>query len=673
MGYKKQSKRKSPFKAYGRSQKNAVRFDELTDAQNNRNLLGQAVGAIGTSIGDAVSEFEANKENEQAASTANPGATAETNKAAAAAFGSTEVNVPINAPNFEAETLKGINAPKPRAAGATKSYAQVGADAFQKAINEGKSPQEAAKIQSTAISDSKAWNKKQHGTENPTDAGKTNNIVQAKYDITGGYVAGSVAPTDGSTADPSPENSTRFSGVGQYSGPFNRSPLKRMTPFLRSPFYATKGKKLGELAQSSLTNLSYLGQAGQAGAEGYNSQVDRHNYAQAVREEQAAELDEEFGELAVEPTGFKPYDASVEGLAREWKTEFVDAKKAWKAGKLSNEDWIDTKHRLQGNAASYGKAAGNLQQSMKNWIDNKGQISDSTKPETIDFFNTMEKAPDSLTVQNIDGVPTFVGETLGGKPISMPVDQIANGTAAMRFNTKIDLGKELQPTIKEIQGIKTEIETSRGVGTGNLPFDTPAIQQRVNFALDKIVNNNAKLRSIASDTYGWDYDDFEERVEAEGMDGVKELIKDELRNDIQESYFPTQVTTRFTQDEQQQQQKIDNTAAREARLAQGGSTQTPQGRRNYENKINNIINKPGGIDQIKQQLPEGYKIGIDPKTSKVLIGKVGVDEDGNETVTKITGDPYAWLSQQTPINRSDESALKRSPFRRIMDFFKTTK
>ena len=578
MGYKKQSKRKSPFKAYGRTQKNAVRFDKLTDAQNNRNLLGQAVGAIGTSIGDAVTEFEANKENEQAASTANPGATPETNKAAAAAFGSTEVNVPINAPNFEAETLKGINAPKPRAAGATKSYAQVGADAFQKAINEGKSPQEAAKIQSTAISDSKAWNKKQHGTENPTDAGKANNIVQAKYDITGGYVAGSVAPTDGSTADPSPENSTRFSGVGQYSGPFNRSPLRRMTPFLRSPFYATKGKKLGELAQSSLTNLSYLGQAGQAGAEGYNSQVDRHNYANAVREEQAAELDEEFGELSVEPTGFKPYDASVEGLAREWKGEFVDAKKAWKSGKMSNEDWIDTKHRLQGNAASYGKAAGNLQQSMKNWIDNKGEISNSTKPETIDFFNTMEKAPDSLTVQNIDGVPTFIGQTLGGKPISMPVDQIANGSAAMRFNTKIDLGKELAPTIKELQGLKTEIDTDRGVGIGNQAWDTPAVQNKVNYSLDKIVNNNAKLRSIASETLGLDYDQFEERVAA--GDDMKAIVKQQLLEDIQESYFPVQKTTQTDQQIKNDQLTGQAKQAQIEAYKRGGGGKSTAGERN---------------------------------------------------------------------------------------------
>ena len=542
MGYKKQSKRKTPFKAYGRSQKNAVRFDKLRAADVSSNRLGQAVGAIGTSLGDAVQEFDDNYENKQAASTQEAQAgLEETNKAAADAFGGD----PFAFKSAEAEGLKEIK-PLPERPGAppgqTKSYDQVGDDAFQKAINEGKSPEEAATIRTSTIADSKSYNQKQYGTDTPTAEGKTNNYINSQSNVSGQYVAGSVVPTEGSSAQASPENSTRFSGVGQFSGPFNRSPLRRMTPFLRSPFYATKGKKLGELAQSSLTNLSYLGDIGKAGAEGYNSQVDRHNYANAVREEQAAELDEEFGDLEVAPSGYKAYDASVEGLAREWKTEFVDAKKAWKNGKMSNEDWIDTKHRLQGNAASYGTASKNLQQSMKNWIDNKGQISNSTKPETIDFFNTMEKAPDSLTVQNIDGVPTFVGQTLGKKPISMPVDQIANGSAAMRFNTKIDLGKELAPTIKELQGLKTEISTDRGIGIGNQAWDTPAVQNKVNYALDKIVDNNAKLRSIASETLGLDYDQFEERVAA--GDDMKAIVKQQLLEDIQESYFPVEKTTR---------------------------------------------------------------------------------------------------------------------------------
>ena len=521
MGYKKQSKRKSPFKAYDRSQKNAVSFDKLTDAQNNRNLLGQAVGAIGTSIGDAVTEFEANKENEQAASTQEAQAgKAEVDKKAADAFAGDpfEFSSPDALGLPEIGTLNKRNPPEPKTPVPT--------------------PEAAVEPEPTGP-----------GLPNPLSGG-TNLYNNPEYkqlpkvqapkswwekfkESAGNIVTG--AQYSGTTNLSSGEN---------LGSPTKRTPFKRLTPMLRSPFYATDGKRMGELAQSSLTNLSYLGQAGQAGAEGYNSQVDRHNYAQAVREEQAAELDEEFGELSVEPTGFKPYDASVEGLAREWKGEFVDAKKAWKAGKMSNEDWIDTKHRLQGNAASYGKAASNLQQSMKNWIDNKGEISNSTKPEVVDFFNTMEKAPDSLTVENIDGVPTFVGTTLGNQPISMPVDQIANGTAAMRFNTKIDLSKELAPTIKELEGIKTEIETDRGIGTGNQAWDTPAVQNKVNYNLDKIVNNNAKLRSIAAETYGWDYDVFQKRVAADGMDAVKDMIKQELKDDIQESYFPVEKTTK---------------------------------------------------------------------------------------------------------------------------------
>ena len=112
----------------------------------------------------------------------------------------------------------------------------------------------------------------------------------------------------------------------------------------------------------------------------------------------------------------------------------------------------------------------------------------------------------------------------------------------MRFNTKIDLGKELAPTIKELQGLKTEISTDRGIGIGNQAWDTPAVQNKVNYALDKIVDNNAKLRSIASETLGLDYDQFEERVAA--GDDMKAIVKQQLLEDIQESYFPVEKTTR---------------------------------------------------------------------------------------------------------------------------------
>ena len=644
MGYKKQSKRKSPFKATGYTthQRGRANFKDLTGPKGAGNRLGEAVGAIGTAIGDAVQTYEANKENEQAASTANPGATEETNKAAAAAFGNVETTVPYTAPSFEAEELPKIG----------KTTRRPIAPTLEEAAPEPESEPTGPGLPNPLSGGTNLYNNPEHKQLPEVQAPAQKSWWEKFKESTGNIVTG--AQYSGTTNLSTGEN---------LGNPINRTPFKRLTPLLRSPLYATAGKKMGELAQSSLTNLSYLGEAGKAGAEGYNSQVDRHNYANAVREEQAAELDEEFGELEVAPTGFKPYDASVEGLAREWKGEFVDAKKQWKAGKMSNEDWIDTKHRLQNNAASYGKAASNLQQGMKNWIDSKGQVSGSTKPETIDFFNTMEKAPDSLTVQNIEGVPTFVGQTLGGKNISMPVDQIANGTAAMRFNNKIDLGKELAPVVKEIQGIKTEIETSRGIGIGNIPFETPAIQQRVNFTLDKIVNNNAKLRSIAAESYGLDYDQFEERVAADGIDAVKDMIRQELKDDIQESYFPTQKTTRFTQDEQQQQQQINTAAQREQRLAKGTKSQQ---KKEYQAGVDSKINAPGGMEALNKGLPIGF---VAKKIKgKLVIAEEIKDDDGEVTGhTIITGSAYDFVQKNW--KRSEESPTPRlSPFKRVMSY-----
>ena len=654
MGYKRQSKRKSPFKAYGRSQQNDINFKTLTAAKAEGNRLGKAVGSIGTAIGDAVQTYEANRENKEAASTANPGATEETNKAAAAAFGNVETNVPYNAPNFEAEELPKIGkttrrpiapplkevAPEPTETGLPNPLSG-GTNLYNNPEHK-----QLPEVQAGQVPAQKSWWEKFKES--------TGNIV------TGAQYSGT----------------TNLSSGQNLGSPVNRTPFKRITPMLRSPFYATAGKKMGELAQSSLTNLSYLGSSGQAGAEGYNSQVDRHNYNQAVKDEQLAELDEEFGELEVAPSGFKAYDASVEGLAREWKGEFVNAKKAWKAGQLSDEDWINAKHRLQGNAASYGKAAANLQQSMKNWIDNKGEISNSTKPETIDFFNTMEKAPDSLTVQNIEGVPTFIGQTLGGKPISMPVDQIANGSAAMRFNTKIDLSKELQPTIKELQGLKTEIDTDRGVGIGNQAWDTPAVQNKVNYSLDKIVNNNAKLRSIAAETYGWDYDQFEERVAADGMDAVKDMVKQELKDDIQESYFPVEKTTKTDQQLRNDQLTGQVKQAQVNAYAKGGGGGTA-GERADAGTATAVKNFLGtNPDLTTPQGVSGWNTLLASQGTSIVQnskGQWGIIKNGKAVGRFDPNDPQAnrrlAVLAGVSLGDIDEiSPLQRSPFKRIMDY-----
>ena len=654
MGYKRQSKRKTPFKAYGRSQQNDINFKTLTAAKAEGNRLGKAVGSIGTAIGDAVQTYEANRENKEAASTANPGATEETNKAAAAAFGNVETNVPYTAPSFEAEELPKIGkttrrpiapplkevAPEPTETGLPNPLSG-GTNLYNNPEHK-----QLPEVQAGQVPAQKSWWEKFKES--------TGNIV------TGAQYSGT----------------TNLSSGQNLGSPVNRTPFKRITPMLRSPFYATAGKKMGELAQSSLTNLSYLGSSGQAGAEGYNSQVDRHNYNQAVKDEQLAELDEEFGELEVAPSGFKAYDASVEGLAREWKGEFVNAKKAWKAGQLSDEDWINAKHRLQGNAASYGKAAANLQQSMKNWIDNKGEISNSTKPETIDFFNTMEKAPDSLTVQNIEGVPTFVGQTLGGKPISMPVDQIANGSAAMRFNTKIDLSKELQPTIKELQGLKTEIDTDRGVGIGNQAWDTPAVQNKVNYSLDKIVNNNAKLRSIAAETYGWDYDQFEERVAADGMDAVKDMVKQELKDDIQESYFPVEKTTKTDQQLRNDQLTGQVKQAQVDAYAKGGGGGTA-GERADAGTATAVKNFLGtNPDLTTPQGISGWNTLLASQGTSIVQnskGQWGIIKNGKAQGKFDPNDPQvnrrlAVLAGVSLGDIDEISPLQRSPFRRIMDY-----
>ena len=65
MAYKRQSKkRKTPFKAYGKAHQVGIKFDKLKESKGNPNLTGQAVGAVGSLIGDAVDDYKDRKEGE---------------------------------------------------------------------------------------------------------------------------------------------------------------------------------------------------------------------------------------------------------------------------------------------------------------------------------------------------------------------------------------------------------------------------------------------------------------------------------------------------------------------------------------------------------------------------------------------------------------------------------
>ena len=543
MAYIRQSKkRKTPLKAaYGEAQLREPKFKDLKESKGNPNLVGQAVGAIGTEIGDAYDAYKEGKDdggfkdfNEKQ----NTKGTIETVGAQGAqgisgtGITTSGLTPPIPA-SVNATGPEGDKTEPPKkieAAGRTKTYADVEADAYSQYLEANPGDESGAKdAQTKAGASARSYNQKKYQTHNPTEEkAEVNNIIK---DSGNPYIAG--------TAERFGTDSTATESKDSV---FNReaSPLRRLAPLYRSPLFQTKGRTMGDLAQSSLTNISYLGDVGRAGAEGYNSEIDRQNYKQLVAEEQAAELDEQFGELEVEPSGYNSYDASVEKLSRGWKEGFVADKKAWKSGKMSNEDWINSKHKYQNFAKQYALGAKNLKSSIASWEENKGKISNSTKPEVIDFYNTMSKYPDRLTVQTgEDGNPYFVGETIGGKPINWPLSKLASGEAQMRFNTKVDVDELIQPTVKAIEKLKTEIPG----GFGNVQWDNPAIQSKVNQSLDAILENDSELRSIAAEKLGYDYDEFQEFLESnggdlEGMKLMRNQIKATLKDEMRQSYFP---------------------------------------------------------------------------------------------------------------------------------------
>ena len=124
------------------------------------------------------------------------------------------------------------------------------------------------------------------------------------------------------------------------------------------------------------------------------------------------EVDQLFGKLETVPSGAKSYDASVETMAREWKSEIADLYKNKES--LDPIEYTQKKQEILARSAQYAAASKNLQGVLANYEENKDSISTSTPSETIDILDTLSKGGD-IQVKNVNGVPTLVGNYIRWK------------------------------------------------------------------------------------------------------------------------------------------------------------------------------------------------------------------------------------------------------------------
>lgn len=388
------------------------------------------------------------------------------------------------------------------------------------------------------------------------------------------------------------------------------SPLFRAAHISSSPFVKTDELDYRQMRKAVIPE--YAQRLGGAAAAGYNLVIDKYNYDQKVKADYDEELEDQMGSLNVDAefVGAESKAKYME-VSMQKKKELSNAFNEYANGNLSKLDYENLKNKLYSDVNNIAQAGNNLTKLRQDFLDKKGTFDiDASDSEMVDFYNTLEKNPDNLTVATIDGVDYITGKTKGGKDIKVPASKIANGTAGFKLVEKVSLSPIISGAVKSINtnGQRT-IKTEFGYGTASA---TPEKAEEIGVATIKasLAANENDLRSAMAQIYGVDHTAYQSFIgdnpEANKSEMLQDAAEHLYRTQVRDLVFEKEKTTRFVT--QQQQGGKLTAAERQARqLSQSiGKLPTPT---------------ESNFNQYKSFIDPKYDYKIDD--GKLLIGLKG--------------------------------------------------
>ena len=378
-------------------------------------------------------------------------------------------------------------------------------------------------------------------------------------------------------------------------------------------------------------------------AQRESQRVEREGkeYRNSVRERRQKEADETYGKLKVESSGQANFDADTKNMAMEWKKEANDLLIKKRNGEISPEDFSQRMSQLSGNADNFNQAAGVLKETLATYREKKDQVSEATPTHILDALDTMDKNPNAFTVKNINGEPTYVGTTTGGKEVEIPIASIVEGDGRWRFSEKIDTTAERDTIVKDLDKFKQQIVTSTGINEETLGWDQ--LSERASKKVEDMLSDESKLRAIAADEYDIDFELFGEM----GVDLVRAEVGKKILGDLQNQLVP-----RTTQIRNNPIQKPSRPSAQETRSNQARTNSNAL----RSNLVANLSVEAGtiddggnltqaGIDQILERAGVGEKFqGLELTET----GKWNPFVDNELKVTVIGADGNAFQVPATP-------------------------
>ena len=419
----------------------------------------------------------------------------------------------------------------------------------------------------------------------------------------------------------SDETLSALEGLRYYRGKFKDTPFKRVMHAVQTPFLQTDGLQYGQIRRAVMPEYA-KGRLGSAAAEGFNLVADSYNYAQSVKAEYDKDLDDEFGDLEVDVT-FTNDQAREDylSLALEKKKRLSEGFNSYARGKMSKLEYENLKSSLVSEIQSAAGARNNLTQLRKEFQDNKDNYDiNGSDPKITDFYNTLDKNPERLSIKTKDGIDYITGTTLGGKPISVPTNAIANGTAGFRLVQKESLDPIISGAgnaIDQFNKGKEYVKTEYGIGTEGVTADK-AKEIGINYIKSALVQDKTKARTYMSQI-GVDFNAYEQFMEQGNLpdDFLTDAATELYEQRIAPFYQQQTQTTRFaTQRQPSRGSAVERT--QKQMLSKYNATGLPTA----SNILDYSIDVLGGKDFEVRELEDGtygvFKQGKPDQTLSIL-------------------------------------------------------
>jgi hypothetical protein len=277
------------------------------------------------------------------------------------------------------------------------------------------------------------------------------------------------------------------------------------------------------------------------------------------------------------------------------KKKFNSLFQAYANNEISKLDFENGKAALVSELDDVANAQTVLTKLRVDYLEKKGTHHiDVSKPEIVDFFNTLEKNPESFSMKTIDGIDYFIGSTRQGKEVRVPTSKIANGTAGFRLVEKASVTPIVASALKAVASYSEEGMTDYGFGRKSA---TPERAKEIGMANIKnaLAQDESKLRSLMGTIYGVNHETYKNFIGNDPTANREEMLNDAAEHlyetQVKPQFFPTQKTSRvdpnkvtFGGKTQKGSVAERNRAANVARLQKIGDI-TPGNFNNVESEI----------------------------------------------------------------------------------------